>query len=268
MIRLLTEIDRTAALALFARAPHFNLYLWGNLETLGFDHDFCEFWGDIDETVTPGRLRAVLNRYMTGWTIYGETDTDWAGLGKVVDSHPAGATRLQDNPGGIDSFLPALTCYQGQQIKREELMVLEPRAFCPVTAPPGVTVRRGVMADLPALVELYADAGDMARTSAGVARPLQDTRLWLAEQEGKILSAALTNAEIPQMAMIGGVFTLPAARGCGLSQAVCSALCAELITQGKQPALYWINPTAGAVYRKLGFQPIGYWRAVWLERVE
>lgn len=266
MIRLLTEADRQAALALFAQAPHFNLYLWGNLVTLGFAHDFCEFWGDVDETATPSRLRAVLNRYMTGWTVYGEAGADWAGLGKMMDTHPAGATRLQDNPGGIASFLPYLTCYHSKQVKSEELMVLEPAAFRPVAAPPGITVRRGSMTDLPALVQLYADAEDMTRTPAGVARPLQDTRLWLAEQQGEILATALINAEIPQMAMIGGVFTLPAARGRGLSQAVCSALCAELFAQGKQPALYWINPAAGAVYRKLGFRPIGQWRSVWLER--
>jgi len=267
MIRLLTEADRQAALDLFAQAPHFNLYLWGNVVVLGFAHDFCEFWGDVDETATPTRLRAVLNRYMTGWTAYGEADADWADLGRIVDTHPAGATRLQDNPGGIASFLPYLTCYQGQKVSSEELMVLEPAAFRPLAAPAGVTVRRGVMTDLPALVKLYADAGDMTRTSAAVARPLQDTRLWLAEQQGEISAVALTNAEIPQMAMIGGVFTLPAARGRGLSQAVCSALCAELIREGKQPALYWINPAAGAVYHKLGFQPIGHWRSVRLERV-
>jgi predicted GNAT family acetyltransferase len=105
----------------------------------------------------------------------------------------------------------------------------------------------------------------MARTPPAVARPLQDTRVWLAEQAGAILSTALTNAETTQLAMIGGVFTRPSARGHGLSQAVCSALCADLFASNLQPVLYWGKPAAGAVYRKLGFHPIGQWRAVWLE---
>jgi len=82
-----------------------------------------------------------------------------------------------------------------------------------------------------------------------------------------VLATALTNAEIRHRAMIGGVFTDPAVRGRGLSQAVCSALCAELLAEGKQPALYWANPAAGTVYRKLGFRLIGQWRSVWLKPV-
>ncbi|CAN5658611.1 hypothetical protein BH10CHL1_BH10CHL1_30870 [soil metagenome] len=268
MIRLLRAEDRAAALALLSAAPHLTLYMWGNLETLGFARDFCEFWGDVTETA-PGvyRLRALLNRYMTGWSVYGETDADWQGLGQVMDTHSVGAIRLQDNPGGIASFLPYLRRYQSEQIKVEELMELPLANFRPVVPPADVTVRRGVMADLAVLTKFYAGAQDMARPQAAIVRPLQDTRLWLAEKAGQIVATALTNAEIRQMAMIGGVFTAPVARGHGLSQAVCSALCTELFGEGKQPALYWANPAAGAVYRKLGFRPIGQWRSVWLKAV-
>ena len=268
MIRLLAEADRAAAIQLLSAAPQFNLYLLGNLETLGFDRDFCEFWGDFG-TDENGELylRAVLNRYMAGWAIYGMPAADWAGLGWIVDAHPAGATRLQDNPGGVPSFLPYLQHHRARQIKTETLMNLRMEDFQPLAPPAGVTVRRGVLADVAALAQLYAGAGDMARTPATILRPLQDTRLWLVEEGGQIVGAALTNAETAQMAMIGGVFTLPSARGRGLSQAVCSALCADLFAADKQPVLYWINPAAGAVYHKLGFRPIGQWRAAWLEAV-
>ncbi|RME56797.1 MAG: hypothetical protein D6790_14215, partial [Caldilineae bacterium] len=103
MIRRLKEPDRAAAVALLNRQPALNLYFLGNIAALGFDTDFCEFWGDWDET---GRLRAVLNRYRTGWVVYGLPDADWRGLGQVVDSHRVTAARLQDNPGGVPSFLP------------------------------------------------------------------------------------------------------------------------------------------------------------------
>jgi predicted GNAT family acetyltransferase len=42
------------------------------------------------------------------------------------------------------------------------------------------------------------------------------------------------------------------------------ALCQEVLAEGMQPVLYWRNPTASVVYRKLGFRPIGEWRVVWL----
>ncbi|MBX3012714.1 MAG: GNAT family N-acetyltransferase [Caldilineaceae bacterium] len=264
MIRLLTEADRAQADTLLAAAPQLTLYMLGNLEKLGFTEPICEFWGDFAPTTPEASLRAVLNRYLTGWTVYGTADANWPGLAAIVDQHPAGAERLQDNPGGVDSFLPYLQRYRASKDEREEIMVLAAAHFQPIAAPAGVVVRRGTLADLPKLVAFYADAGHMSRSAVGVERPLRDTRLWLAEEAGTLLATALTNAETSALAMIGGVYTQPVARGRGLSQAVCSALCADLLADQKQPILYWNTPAAGVVYRKLGFSATGQWRSVWL----
>ncbi len=267
MVRLLTEADRAAVIALLQQAPALNLYMVGNLEQLGFQHELSQFWGDF--TDAPGeaaQLRGVLNRYMTGWDAYGLLATDWAALGRVIDTHPIQAVRLQDNPGGVPSLLPYLKRYRAAQSVVETLMALSPAQFVPQPVPPSVTVRRATMADLPALVAFYARAENMTRTAPAVARPLQDTRLWMAVAGDEVLSTALTNAETGNLAMIGGVFTKPSARKRGLSRAVCGALCQDLIATQRQPILYWRNPTAGSVYRQLGFQEIGQWRAVWLEK--
>ena len=266
MIRPLTESDRAATVAFLKQAPQFNLYMLGNLEKLGFSHEFCEFWGDWGEVNGATTLRGVLNRYMSGWTVYGEETAYWGALGQIVDEHPITGERLQDNPGGIDSFLPYLQRYQSGKVEVEEVMLLEIDAFVPVPSREGVTVRQGQLADLPKLIPFYADAEYMTRSAAAIERPLRDTRLWLAEANGAVLSTALTNAETESLAMIGGVYTPPSARGRGLSQAVCSALCADLIANGKQPVLYWNTPAAGAIYRKLGFHACGSWKSVWLEK--
>jgi predicted GNAT family acetyltransferase len=266
MIRPLSETDHDVVVTFLSQAPQYNLYILGNLEKLGFDHAFCEYWGDFaDDTQskTP-TLRGVINRYMSGWTIYGEPGTNWAGLAKTLDNHPIQAERLQDNPGGIDSFLPFLQRFTSEKTETEEVMTLERENLQPVNQIEGVTVRRGTMRDLARLTRFYGVAEHMTRSAAAVERPLRDTRLWLAEADGEILSTALTNAETTALAMIGGVYTPPAARGRRLSQAVCHALCSDLIAAGKQPVLYWSTPAAGAVYRKLGFHACGQWRSIWL----
>jgi len=268
MIRPLTEADRALTVRFLSSAPQLNLYMLGNLEKLGFANPICEFWGDVVEQAGVTTLRAVLNRYMTGWTIYGVSAADWSALGAILDQHPAGATRLQDNPGGIDSFLAYLRRYRAENIKIEEVMTLHPADFQPVATPPGVIIRRGTLTDLPQLIEFYANAEHLTRSPAAVERPLRDTRLWLVEQTRNIVATALTNAETTHLAMIGGVYTLPTMRGRGLSQAVCSALCAELMAEQKQPILYWDTPAAGAVYRKLGFCATGMWRSIWLHSVD
>ncbi len=264
MIRPLQEGDRTAAMVLLQAAAEINLYFLGNLESYGLEQAFCQFWGDFDPR---GRLRAVLNRYHTGWVIYGQADADWGGLAQVVDHHPAGAVRLQDNPGGIPSFLPYLRRYRATWVRTEEVMRLDAERFSPQPAPEGAVVRRAGPADLEALVHFYGDAEEMSRTPQAVADPLRYRRIWLAEADGVVLAAALTNAEARGLAMVGGVYTRPQARGKGLGQAVVSGLCAELLAEGLTPVLYWGNPAAGALYRKLGFRPIGTWRSVRLAPV-
>jgi predicted GNAT family acetyltransferase len=258
MIRKLTDADRDPAIALLQCDPEINLYMLGNMEAIGFDAAFCDFWGDFDDE---GALRGIANRYFTGWVVYGETMADWSGLAGLIDTD-ASATRLQDNPVGIPSILPLLKRHRAADVQIEELMRLAPADFVPQSIPAGLDVRRATIGDKDDLVTFYRDAGNMHRSEAGVERPLRDTRVYLGLRAGKIVCTALTNAEIADRAMIGGVYTLPEERGKGTARAVVSALCADLIASGKTPALYWVNPSAGMVYRTLGFTPVGTWRAV------
>lgn len=264
MIRRLVEPDLAAARALLLEDPAHNLYFLGNLTGYGLTHAECEFWGDFG---SDGELRGLINRYFTGWVVYGRPDTDWTGLAQVMDAHPVHAERLQDNPGGVASFLPYLRRYRAASVSEQQLMRLDPDDFRPRPAPPGVTVRRATLADLEALVHFYAHAEQMRRPPARVVDPLRHRRIWLAEEGGAVQAAALTNAEAVGMAMVGGVYTRPEARGRGLSQAVMSGLCGELLAEGLTPVLYWEHPAAGAVYRKLGFRAIGVWRSVRLAPV-
>ncbi len=261
MIRQLHDGDRAALAELLEQEPARNLYLLGNMEALGFTAPYCQFWGDLDEA---GGLRAVINRYMIGWSVYGLAGSDWAGLAQVIDEHPVVATRLQDNPGGVESLLPFLHRYRAERVHVEELMELRGERFNPSAPPAGVELRRASLADLAELARFYAHAGHMARTPTAVERPLRDRRIWVADEDGYIVAAALTNAETAALAMVGGVYTPEAQRGRGLASAVCSALCAELLAEGKTPVLYWDTPAAGHIYRKLGFVPLGRWRSVWL----
>lgn len=292
MIRKLSESDRAQLLACLRRTPQTNIYMLGNLASLGVDHEISEFWGDFaphtgSASHHPGtedtsandapRLRGVINRYMTGWSVTGDPDTDWAGLAAVLDTYPTPAERLQDNPIGVESFLPYLQKYVAARVETEEMMTLDADDFRPVPVPPGFVIRPACFDDLDALTAFYADAQEMRRSRPGVERPLRDGYLWLAEPAahdgatcgatcGTICGAALTNAVGDGHAMIGGVYTAPAWRGRGISQAVCSALCAALLQAALRPTLYWIAADAGHVYRKLGFHAIGHWRSAWLQQ--
>ena len=156
--------------------------------------------------------------------------------------------------------------YRAQETSTEYLCELDPLDFNPTCKP--WPARRASMADFDALCRFYADAGHMSRTPRAVERPLQAGRVFITEVENQIVSSVLTNAETSTLAMIGGVFTPPAHRGKGYASAAMVALCRSLIDDGIRPVLYYDNPAAGGIYRRLGFKDLGLWKSVRLTRRE
>lgn len=263
MHRPLTNADRDPAHAFCAQNPALNLYLLGNIESLGLEADLCQFWGSFDAR---GQINGVLNRYMDGWNIADGPGCDYEGFGQVLDSHPAGAARLQDNTRHTPSFQPFIHRYQASKAVIEYLCDLDAADFNPAGAL--WPARLATLADFDALCALYGEAEDMARTPRGVERPLTSGRVFIVEVGGEIVSSVLTNAETRTAAMIGGVYTPPHHRGHGYASAAMSALCRSLLDDGLRPVLYYHHPAAGAIYRRLGFRDLGLWRAVRLEKVD
>jgi predicted GNAT family acetyltransferase len=257
MIRLLTALSYDLIYTFCNQNPALNLYFLGNLESLGVESDICQFWGSFDDD---GALTGVLMRYMDGWNIADGPGCDYAGFGQIVDGHPAGAARLQDNTRHVESFLPYLQRYQAQETSTEYLCDLDPLDFTPTCK--SWPVRRAAISDFDALCRFYAAAGHMSRTPRGVERPLQDGRVFIVEVGNQIVSSVLTNAETKRLAMIGGVFTPPAHRGAGYASTAMVALCRSLIADGIRPVLYYDNPAAGGIYRRLGFKDLGLWKSV------
>ncbi len=261
-IRLLTENDRDEFTRFVMQEPETNLYFLGNVRTLGFSSEMCECWGSFAE----GRLLGVLMRYMSGWVIYDSPGADLAALGRILDEHPAGATRLQDNTRSVPSFLPYIRRYEPKWISEETLCSLTPADFVP--PPRRHRAARATWSDLEDLVRFYSDAEKMTRSRAAVERPLRDGRIFVVRVGGEIVSAALTNAEAAGMAMIGGVYTPPRHRNHGHARDCVGTLCEDLLRDGLRPVLYYDNPAAGTVYRHLGFREIGIWRSVALKPKE
>lgn len=82
------------------------------------------------------------------------------------------------------------------------------------------------------------------------------------DRDGAVASAALSSAEGAGAAMLGGVATLDAYRGLGLSTLCVGALCRGLFNAGADSiGLFYLkdNAPAGRVYDKLGFTPAGEW---------
>lgn len=79
------------------------------------------------------------------------------------------------------------------------------------------------------------------------------------EVDGNIVSYAQASGENSMSAMVGSVMTDMKYRKSGFASACIKVLCNDLIKQGKALCLYYKNPEAGAIYRRIGFKEIGFW---------
>jgi hypothetical protein len=125
-------------------------------------------------------------------------------------------------------------------------------------------VRRATLSELPALAAFYSDAEDMSRDEQSVRRCLEKGRIFVATAEGRIVSAALTNTETRELAMIGGVYTPVDLRYQRYASACMFAICQDLAADGKEACLCYDDAVAEDIYRRLGFKEIGYWRLLLL----
>lgn len=257
-IRILVPDDEAELLAVLREDPRNNLFLIGNLLTLGIGAPDLEYWGCYEGD----RLAGVLMRYRANWCLYDAGGADFAAMAAVLDRHPAGARAITGEHDRVSRFWKRVQNYEAYEDRRSHFAVME--RLQELSQVP--LARRAAEHDVPGLVALYADAGEMARDAAAVRRALAHGRIFVAEEDGRIVAAALTNTETPEMAMVGGMYTLLSRRNRGHATACVSALCRELLHEGIQPCLFYDNPQAGSIYRRLGFQDVGIWRLLRLRK--
>jgi hypothetical protein len=251
-IRKLAKSDEPALAAILGCDPRNNLFLLGNLLTLGMDYPELEYWGACEGE----RLAGALMRFRNNWAVYDAGGADMTALARILEEHPAGARHITGEYEVASRLWSCVRNYEAYEDHRSYFAVMDALVDLPGVGP----ARRATEADIPGLVALYSESGAMARDEAGTRRVLQHGRIFVATDAGKLVSGALTNAETPDMAMIGGVFTPPDRRKRGYATACVAALCRDLLNHGIQPCLFYDNPEAGAIYLRLGFRNTGTWR--------
>jgi ribosomal protein S18 acetylase RimI-like enzyme len=148
----------------------------------------------------------------------------------------------------------------------------------PLPATPGLSIRRATISDLDSLTPLQeayereevltpVHNFNPAACRASLARAIERQLVFAAVEGGVIVGKAGTNARGFRVDQIGGVYTLPARRGRGVAAALMAALLADILRRGRKPSLF-VKPTnaaALALYRGLGFEDIGDYRADYFE---
>lgn len=254
MIRRLAQDDHEEVLRFLLPEREVNLFILGDIENFGYDFPEIPIWGDFDPE---GRLRAVLLRFYDSLVFYsrGEDDRD-----AMLDLIRQQSFRLLS--GSLDIVRPVgealgLTLDKDLYFCRMEKPVLEGLAG------PIDRVDEAGPDDIPQIIDLLNQIEEFLDISRP--EPLRqkfktrEGRVFVVRENGRIVSIAQSTAECRFAGMVVGVATLPGFRQRGFASACMARLCQALAAEGKGACLFYDNPKAGSIYKRIGFEDIGRW---------
>lgn len=267
MIRKLNEDNRLKLMDFLLPEKEFNIFLIGDVENHGFSSEFQEIWGEFGSS---GELKAVLLRYFQNSILYGPGDFDGPAFSRLIWEHGEIKTlmgkaeviaRLQAD--GNIGFSKIRTTYLARLIHLAPAIPLSTM---------GDEIRIASLSEIDEIVNFHSDIEEFnydtpeeKRESLSKDLESGSGRCYYLNRGGLVVSTALTTAENSFSALIRGVATSRAHRNQGLATLCMLKLCRDLLQEGKTLCLFYDNPAAGAIYRRLGFRELGEWHFCFLD---
>ncbi|WP_117168393.1 GNAT family N-acetyltransferase [Paraliobacillus sediminis] len=257
MIRQLTEQDDAVTQALIQQKPAENLFIIGDIEAFGYAEDFQQIWGDFDET---NQLRAILLKYEKNYIPFALGSFDARGFADIInaDKNAPQLSGLKEVTIQIEPHLQITysvkrQLYYAKCTNNDSLPEVDTTEVNELTLNE-INKLGDFLTNVPEFSELVYDPESKRRNlEKGVSRDYYIAR------EGEIVSSASTAAENSSSAMIVAVATHQDYKQQGLATMCLNKLCKNLLAEGKQLCLFYDNPDAGKLYKRLGFEDIGYW---------
>jgi uncharacterized protein len=257
MMRKLKASDNERVMDFLKDEAALNLFIIGDIEAFGYDSDFQELWGFFGEDHD---LSAVLLRFHNSFIPYAKTGSiPVKEFSKIIKSYPdkiflSGKSDLVEkfeNIPGIEIGKKQVT-YFAECNTEEFLGQIE------------FEIKKANTEDVDRIIELRAEIEEFHPNpnAPKILRQSLETgtgRTYYLEQNGQMVASASTAAENSMSAMIVGVCTHNDYRRRGLATAVMQKLFKDVMNEGKSLCLFYDNPEAGRIYKRLGFVDIGMW---------
>ncbi|MBZ9622541.1 GNAT family N-acetyltransferase [Clostridium sp. FP2] len=207
-----------------------------------------------------GELESVLVRYFNAFMVYSKGDYDLQGYVELINNKDF--SMLVEKTEVILKFEG--TSLQLDQPEQHHFAVLND-INSDFVIEETLEVKIATLDDIAKIVRLKNTIKEFSNGNKKFKEILINniksgtTHVYFIECDGKIVSYAQTSAENSISAMVLSVMTDRDYRGKGFASACIKMLCDDMIAQGKTLCLFYRNPKAGAIYRRLGFKDIGFW---------
>ncbi len=256
MIRKLEELDREAVLEYVEQDIACNGFIVGDIENFGFDKEFQDIWAEFSPEE---EYWAVLLRYESNYILYAHASFDTEGFARIVKDR--GDVKVIS---GRFPLVEALGANLERGLPRRMYLLalaMEDEVAGPQSE---LNIQKAVPESCERIWQLRQSITEFRNggTLESMKRTIETgsgRTFYLANGGGKVISSASSTAESSRSAMVVGVCTAPEYRRLGLATACMQGLCRELTGEGKMPCLFYDNPSAGKIYRGIGFTDAGQW---------
>jgi len=251
MIIKLNSNYNNALMKYLKQESEINLFIIGDLENYGYDEDFQEIWGEINDE---GFLIAVLLKFHHNLIFYSRDNFDFNGFYNIMKNIDFKA--LSGEKTIINQFENLFKFTQKKDMyfcKLDNSLNLENKSL-------STEIKRLNLAEVEKIIKLHKKIDEFDNFPIEIVkRHFESGRAYYIEKDEEIISIAQTTAENSISAMIIGVCTHPNHRNEGYASACVSHICKDLLTENKTLCLFYDNPKAGQMYKNLGFRDIGTW---------
>jgi predicted GNAT family acetyltransferase len=236
--------------------PALNLFIIADIENFGYETDFQEIWADVDET---GDIHGILLRYMGNYLPYSKGNINAKEFSEIINEDTT-YEMLSGKKEITEQFRPYVKFERTKETYFAELK----DANLLKKDSSRTQIQQAELHDVDSLMELKSQIKEFeirqtARQSLEQALTTNTGRTYFIKENNIVVSCASTTAENSLSAMIVGVCSHPDKRNHGLASLCMQALCYDVLSEGKALCLFYDNPKAGSIYKRLGFKDIGFW---------
>jgi uncharacterized protein len=236
--------------------PALNLFIISDIENFGYETDFQDIWADIDKA---GNIQGILLRYMGNYLPYAKGSINAKDFSEIINKDTAyemlsGKKEVTEQFRSYIQFARTKETYFAE-LKDDKLLNKNSTR---------TGIQKAEIHDIDSLMDLKSQIKEFsiqttARQSLEQALKTKTGRTYFMKENNIVVSCASTTAENSLSAMIVGVCSHPEKRNQGLATQCMEALCQDVLSEGKALCLFYDNPKAGSIYKRLGFKDIGMW---------
>ncbi|MCC2338072.1 GNAT family N-acetyltransferase [Bacillus cereus group sp. MYBK71-2] len=257
MMRKLSKKDHEQVFTYLKEEAALNLFIIGDIEAFGYDTDFQELWGVFKEN---GTLQSILLRFHDAFIPYSQEEFVVSDYGALLSAYKP--LKLSGKSTIVERF---------ETVSNIQLGTKNEMYFCECldadnlpSTPAQETIKLATLDIVERIIQLRSNISEFptANESEKILRQALETntgRTYYIEKDGAIIASASTSAENSLSAMVIGVCTHPNYRGNGYASLILQKMIRDFTDEGRTLCLFYNNPAAGRIYKRLGFKDIGMW---------